>query len=394
VPPEDSQAYRGSLALRVGEGQRLFGTNRLPEALMVADSVLASDPDHVAALALKGDVLERMGDIAGALACYESVVTLHPESPLDRIRVSQLRKRISQRTQSRPGDRSSLSPVWAGLAACVLVVAVGAALALASQPRSRSIVATLDEPTAKVSQPFMSPGPVPSNPSPSVSGQSKPPAKAQSQPEDEQDDAVQTVNQNRRLVTERRPAAAVSPLRGGLPSPLIEEDDAGFQPLEVKVTPESAPRNQAATPDPQPEAVHASPSKDTVGRDPRGGSVIDIRPSPGQEAARTGGSEAVASGDRNQGEALVRVARQHFLARDYEKAAVAYRRAIDLGVSPASAYHRLAQCYKNLGRTADAVEAYQNAINAYETLLAGGRGDRELLENYVSECRQAIKLLQ
>jgi tetratricopeptide (TPR) repeat protein len=90
----------------------------------------------------------------------------------------------------------------------------------------------------------------------------------------------------------------------------------------------------------------------------------------------------------------VRVARQHFLAKDYERAAAAYRRAIELGVSPASAHHRLAQCYKNLGRNSEAIEAYQNAVKAYETLLAAGRGDRTLLESYISECQQAIKLLR
>ncbi|MCW5939325.1 MAG: tetratricopeptide repeat protein [Fimbriimonadaceae bacterium] len=393
VSLDDLQAFRGTLTSRVGEGQRLFGTNRIAEALMVADSVLSVDPENVAALALKGDVLERMGDLTGALVCYETVVNLHPESPLDRIRVSQLRKRLSQPDHARIGDRKSLSPVLAGVAALVLIGAVGAAWALASQPKPLVSTAQAQEGTGEVSEPFKSPVPVPANPA--TQGNPTPKTTTPTQQEsDERDSAIPAMPENRRLFADRRSGGGMTGLGGGLPSPLTESDSAGFRPLEVNVVPENRQTPQAQSPDPAPQAIQGDRNDESGSREPVTTSVIDIRPSPGQETTRTGGSEPVQASDRNQGETLVRVARQHFLAKDYERAAATYRKAIELGVSPASAYHRLAQCYKNMGRAAEAIDAYQNAVKAYETLLAAGRGDKALLESYISECRQAIKLLR
>jgi tetratricopeptide (TPR) repeat protein len=390
---DDLQAFHGTLSTRVGEGQRLFGTNRIAEALMVADSVLAVDPENVAALALKGDVLERMGDLNGALVCYETVVNLHPESPLDRIRVSQLRKRLSQPDHARIGDRKSLSPVLAGIAAFVLVSAVGAAWALASQPKPIASNAQAQEATGEISEPFKSPVPVPANPAPQANPTPKAATPTHQEPDD-RESAIPAMPENRRLFADRRTGGGMTGLGGSLPSPLTDSDSAGFRPLEISVVPENRQAPQAQSPDPAPQAVQGDRNEDSSSREPVTTSVIDIRPSPGQEPARTGGSEPVQVSDRNQGETLVRVARQHFLARDYERAAATYRKAIELGVSPASAYHRLAQCYKNLGRASEAIDAYQNAVKAYETLLAAGRGDKALLESYISECRQAIKLLR
>lgn len=107
IDAADAQSAAAVIASEVAEGQRLFGENRHTEALAVAETVLLSDPDNVPALALKGDCLERSGDIEGALAAYENVVTLKPDSPLDRIRVAQLRRMASAPALAVPESRTA-----------------------------------------------------------------------------------------------------------------------------------------------------------------------------------------------------------------------------------------------------------------------------------------------
>lgn len=388
MDPADAQSALASLAKEVATGQRLFGENRYVEALAVADAVLVSDPDNVPALALKGDCLERSGDLDGALAAYENVVTLKPDSPLDRIRVAQLRRLAaapSYPTQEVPNRRASL---LAGVAAFVLLTSAGSAIVLAN--RKDKPVATVTPVENEVnSVPFTLPAPVPTQ----SKGQSKP-ADPQSQqpatgdPEQPQESldtnrgSTTASNGNSRVATSKR-----VPLGTGLPDANSLRE--GFTPVtpEVPEKLDTPTKTTATNNDPDPQPVDANDKgKDEKEHAP----IIDIRPSEG-EVKTTGGSQ---TRSENEGTALIRVARQYFLAGEYEKAAKSYEKAIKLGASTASANHRLAQCYLNLRRRPEALGAYQRALMAYQRMLDQGVGDKKLIATYIDECKQAIKLLQ
>jgi tetratricopeptide (TPR) repeat protein len=58
---------------------------------------LALEPRHFGAISGMGLIFLERGDQAGALAAFEAVVAIHPNSPGARMRVEQLRKRLLQR---------------------------------------------------------------------------------------------------------------------------------------------------------------------------------------------------------------------------------------------------------------------------------------------------------
>lgn len=384
VDPVQWESRQVAVAADLSLGLVRFGEGKFSEALALAESVLAADPDHVPALALKGDSLERLGDLDSALACYENVVTLRPDSPLDRIRVAQLKKAVAQpllAVGAKPDKRNS----WITLAAlAVLLGSVGSAFAILNRPDT-SVQHTTKEPANVASTPFTSPAPVPSKPKTNglteAGGQ---PTDPYAKPEDKKEPDKGTVS----TVTK---STAVPYTGTRLPD--MSSPDSGYRPVtpEVEVTPEaSRPKKDTEPNDPKPNEVQPSGAPKTGEKPPA--PIIDIKPSQ-PDPKTVGGSEERDEGG-NESTALIRVARRHFLAGDYDKAAKSYERAIRLGAGTASAYHRLAQCYVNLKQRPDALGAYEKALNGYQRLLDGGVGDRRLYESYIEECRQAIKLLQ
>lgn len=389
---DDHASVRLHIDQLVANGQRQFGENRVADALKSADEALHADPDNIAALALRGDCLERLGDIEGALNCYENVVTLKPDSPLDRIRVAQLR-----RMAATPAVESTLRPdrkhsILAGVAAFVLLSSAGSAIVLSVRPEQNPDTVAQEAAPKERIQPFTAPAPVPTQETGDKKGTA---VTGGSQGGDE--DAPGTLPTNdgtpppntSATNTFRRPSPgtrnSIGPT-GILPQP----GDSGFEPVSpnVTVTPESG----APTQDPDPDPV--KPGNDTTKSEPARAPIIDIRPSTGGSGGETTGGSKVRQDNGNEGKTLIQVARQQFLAGDYDKAARSYERAIKLGASPASANHRLAQCYLNLNRRSEALGAYQRALTAYQRMSDSGVGDKRLIETYMDECRQAIRLLQ
>jgi tetratricopeptide (TPR) repeat protein len=92
-------------------------------------------------------------------------------------------------------------------------------------------------------------------------------------------------------------------------------------------------------------------------------------------------------------EALVRTARQQYQLGNWASAATSFERALRAGADPGSNNQRLAQCYEKLGRNSDAVGAYNRAIEAYQSDVNSGSGDKSRLQAALDSCRQAVKVL-
>jgi tetratricopeptide (TPR) repeat protein len=126
--------------------------------------------------------------------------------------------------------------------------------------------------------------------------------------------------------------------------------------------------------------------------------VVEIRPSAGSEQSGKsgGGSEPVAPDSpdaRTSAEVLIRTARDAFVRGDYGRASDAYEKALARGASRGSTNQRLAQCYERLGRKGDAIAAYERAVAAYQSQLAGG-GDNSRIQAALDSSRQALKNLR
>lgn len=386
--PDDLVQVQSDMSRMIAEGQKLFGESKLDLALAVAESALAKDPESVEALALKGDCLERKGDLSGALESYEQLVTLKPDSPLDRIRLAQLRRLAATSPLDIVQNPAKKVNILAIGAACVLIASTASAIVLANKKEgtpSNQKVAAVDE---NSSRPFMTPAPVPTQEKDVV----KPDPTKGSNPTLQPNGKLPEADQQQEPSTSvSRPNMAHVPNSKGIGANAASSDN-GFVPISpnVDAIAQNNHQNSSGDPDPKVERPEKEVTKpDNGDHQP----IIDIRPSSGSKENINGSGSQVKS-DANEGTALIRVARQYFLAGEYDKAAKAYEKALRTGVSSASANHRLAQCYVNLNRRSDALAAYQRALSAYQRMLESGSGDRRLVESYIEECRQAIKLLQ
>src|SRR6476659_3355802 len=79
---EDRAIAAEKLSFMIADGNKLFADGRTDDAMMVAETAVASDPSSSAALSLKGMCYERKGQLAEALECFEQVVMLNPDSTL------------------------------------------------------------------------------------------------------------------------------------------------------------------------------------------------------------------------------------------------------------------------------------------------------------------------
>ena len=379
---------RDQLMELVADGQRALGQGRADEALMVAESVIESDDLLPAAWALKGDALERQGRLPEALASYERVIELKPDSALDRIRANHLRKLASvdelEVPTAAPNRRQA---AMAAVAATVFFVLVGSAVVLASQPQSNAAAAVNEPEVAGQANDVDSTFNVPPVPNPAVGSQVPPnPAAANSSV----DDSIPPG-----LVT-RGPMGGSTGSSGlPLPGQMNGPDEAEVAPFtpNVQIAP-TGPERPAVNPpqqDPNPAPVFDPPVTE---QPKKGGGVVIITPS--GNSGGTGGSALPPTNDSQanlSAEALVQAARDHYIRGDYAKAAAAYEKALRAGAQASSTNHRLGLCYKQLGRKADAIAALERAVSAYQAEIDRG-AEPEVARAGISACQQAIKTLK
>lgn len=427
LPVAAVEAARGENQRLVDDGYRLFQEGRTDEALLAAETALERDPEFAAAFALRGDVRERTGDLGGALEDYERVVELSPDSTLERLKLAHLRKLLSLRALEAPAPPNRRLAVLAGVAATVLVVCLGSAIALMNQPPGTqpnqaatgsevaqdtlSVVPLVPNPNgvnpagmnpAGVNPNGTAPGATPAPGAPTASSATPAPTPAPPIP--------------------NRPGGAIR-----MPQDFVSNSGSGNRPLLPPVGPELqiSPTQAAATtpsptptptqrpsvdeePGPMPDPTGPAPTNaaGTRPNPPRNPGIIDIRPSPGQPR-QVGGSETIpparssTNGDvgtpgeaRNQAEALVQTARQQFQMGDYARAADAYEKALAAGADPASVNQRLGQAYERLNRRSDAISAYNRSVRAFEAALQAGKGDPARLRAGLNAAQQALRQLQ
>jgi tetratricopeptide (TPR) repeat protein len=372
-------------AKMVHDAQRLFGEARYDEALMVATAILDNDPFCVTALAIKGDCHERLGEYAQALGCYRDILTVEPDSQLDRIRVARLERIVSsgEIEIGQPNSRRRTA-LGAALAAAVLLVSSGSALILAAQNSSgESAAQTIDVDDAK-SQPFY---PVPLVPN----GNTGYTPNNQAAPQDRDLDSLEAAANGAGINPLTRPGDTQRIAPGALrdvprgqydPVATNRVDPETVEPLRPNFGAGAGTPRTSPTGDPDPKVLSG-----TTGGDGGRNSIVEVRPSKNNDPA-TGNTQVEDRAIRIN--SLVQVAREQQVLGNYAKAADAYEKALELGASPASTNQRLAQCYVKLNKKAEAIRAYERAISAFEKL---DQNDVRV-QTQLDACRAELKSLR
>jgi len=338
------------------------------------------------------------------------VVEISPDSTLERLKLTHLRKLLAARTLETPAPGNRRLAVFAGIAATVLVVCVGASLALLNQtPPLTNMPATAgmtrpDDRLGLASPANSDAAAANTNPSTDSAVNAAGSANGNANPTD-----LQTANPT--------PAPRIPESTGGatrMPDNYAMGQMSGQRPMlppigsDIQLNPSRPPATNTATSRPpsvdeepgvMPDAPAVNPNGVARPTPPRPNGVVDIRPSAGQPHP-VGGSETITSPrpspgeSRSQAEALSQTARQHYQMGDFSRAADAYEKALAAGADATSSNQRLGQAYERLNRRGEAVSAYNRAVRAYEAALQSGRGDPARLRAGLGATQQALRLLQ
>lgn len=384
----------------VQDAKLLFSDHRFAECKMMLESVLTVEPGNIDALALLGDVHEREGHLHDAIELYERVVADRPDSAIDRVRLSHLRKLVQTEDLAVAAPTNRRNAVLAGVAGTILLVSVGAALILATNPTTTE--AKVGSPNAVASNTDANgavgftnsivPVPQYQNNDPASTG----PTSDSGQNTNAQLNTTQTnpdVNPNPRGYV-----GSSRNLRGGtMGSGAGTIQDPGLQPLVFQANP--TPTNPGAgnstntattTPNiPDPKTT-IDPNGNSNGNDdgnkakPEDPGIIQITVNQNKTNDSTDNGRSV--------DALVAKARNLYLTGNYGEALKAYEEALRKGAKPGSTNQRIAQCYEKTGNKAGAIAAYKRAVTAYEASISAGSGN-EAVQAALDSCKQAIKNL-
>lgn len=377
------------LAAMIADGNRLFADGRTEDALMVAETAIASDPTSAPAISLKGMCLERGGHLAEALECFERVVELEPDSTLDKLKVNDLKNLlVVQKFESRQRPDRRVA-VMGALAATVLVISGGAIFAKANakeSPDTGNLVASNDLNKPITFSEVLPKGGVPNQSQPA----NQAPTADTTQLQGTQLDGNGPTQQNR-----REPINIQRYSGGDLPAPNGGQIQGEIRPFGVTLPEGGLPSTTNAntgptqppsnpTQDPEPKVLNSGNTQPTEPEPPKNDpGIIEIEVSRGAPNRNTNSSgDATPTGNGRQ--ALLAAARSQMMSNNYQAAANTFERALRAGADPASTNQRLGQCYAQLGRNSDAVAAYTRAASAFEK--AGNSQGADA-------CRQAIKVL-
>lgn len=384
LPEEDLQEAQVKLDALIAEGMSALNAGKVEEATAIAETAIASNPSSVPALTLKANCHERHGEIAEALECAEKIVELNPDSELDKITRNRLRSALmSQARKAAPMDRRYALSL-AGLVAVVLICSGLAWAKISKDNRDKQLL--VDNSNT----------PIVTNPNPTSTQSSEPTKK--------QDPAPQADTNTTQSQTTPRPA----PRQGDVPP--VSSDESSLPPTGNKLplpnfTPGTAPVSPSGPI--VPELHPTNPPTTTTTK----GNKEDVDPQPNPEPpkpsapvekpeygikvyrnghANSGGSQPVGSGGV---EAYLSTGRSQFQIRNYAGAAANFENALRYGADPTTVNMRLGQSYERLGRTSDAINAYNRAIQACDKLINSGKANSSVHAT-ADACRQAVKVLQ
>ena len=392
IDPAELALATDRLTAMIADGNRLFADGRTEDALMVAETAIASDPTSAPAVSLKGMCLERKGLLAEALECFERVVELQPDSTLDKLKVNDLKNMLAVEKfeANRPPDRRIA--ILGAAAATVLVIAAGSLFAIANAKSNDNskLVASNQLTNYKTFEDAPKSDPQVQNPT----SQNQNPVNSPGWQDVPLDGNGPRANANDNIRLPRYTGGPLAKPDGGL--------EGSIGPVTVNVPPggllppvgggdknANQANAQANTSDnridPQPgpltngnEGAHADPEPQK--NDP---GIIEIEVSKGNNG-KTGNSSGESAPTGNGRQALIATARSQMMQGNYSAAAATYERALRAGADQGSTNQRLGQCYAAMGRNGDAVAAYTRAAAAFEK--SGNSQGAEA-------SRQAIKVL-
>lgn len=402
LPADDVKIAKDKLEAVVADGFRIFNSGRTDEAMHIAETAVRANLASTAALSLKAMCHERLGQISEALECHERVLDIDPDSMIDKIKVNDLRNLLVSRSSIGSAPDRRMATVGA-VAAAVLVLSIGVVLAKSvSHSGDEKVASNIKTNSLKSQQDTVqTPTNLNTNTNPlsqagasgTVSGQPNqrpnPDNGTQGQPEN--------TPQRNTAPAEHHDETRLPPGDNrSLPSPGQSNGFAPFTPNvpeSVKgstVTPtNSGPpiKDTSAFKDPTPELPNNTSSQNKANAP----GIIDITIVNGHD--KKPGDSNDPNTHPNGVEALLRTARSQYQIGNYSGAANSYERALRAGASPASGNQRLAQCYEKLGRNSEAAAAYNRAIDALQSQLNSGSGDKDRINTALDTCRQALKVL-
>ena len=310
----------------LNEGFQLLHESKAAEAGYLADAVLRVDPENSTALALKAMVCEQNGDIAEAIAYYEQIVIHNPDSTLDRIKLNQLRKQMDE--APGPDELEYKSRNWvaigSGIAAAVVVIAVGIMLGLQNRP-----LPVTENMVASNTKGFDSPGskqPENQTPQPNIPNPTPNPPSGTGLP---------------------NPNNPVRPNPGVFnPGPLVLTPDGSNGALPNPAGNNSSSANNPRNPTPPPDADPPDKPK------PPKPAIYEISP-------HSGGDEGAVS------ENTYRIAVNKMKAGDYRGALRDFQASLSGSRNPALTHQFMARCYKALGEVSNAKQHFQIAADLY-----------------------------
>lgn len=394
----------------VQEGYALFNQGRTAEATLVAQSLVRDNPKSANAYSLLGMCYERSGQLAEALEAFEKVLDLSPESPLDRIKVSQLRNSLTQHMKMDRKSNKAIALIT-GVSAMVLVIVAGTFFAFSPKSKPPDVsaqnnknltaanVKTFDV-TPQVNSPS---GPsvqaAPNNPGlsqpvanpPVVQTPTLPQPNQVTQPAQEKPRSNENADSNDSGDSNSGDNSSDPPIKVGGTTPIIIQPES----KTGDPAPQPSTSSDPAPTDSKPAQQELTPAQKTAAAQvPDDPGIIEIHVTRRSSIAAAGGNSGDSGGSLNELQALLKTARNEFMLGHYESAAKAYERAIMAGGDSAPINQRIGMCYEKLGRTDDAAVAYNRAISSYQGALNAGTGDSKRLKSGLEACKQALKLLK
>ncbi|HTQ09986.1 MAG TPA: tetratricopeptide repeat protein, partial [Fimbriimonadaceae bacterium] len=389
LSPDDVQQAREKLEAAVQDGFKIFSTGRTAEAMQIAETAVLANPSSTSALSLKAMCHERLGQISEALDCHERVLAIDPDSMIDKIKANDLRNLLVARSSIAAIPDRRLAIVGAA-AAFVLILSIGVVVAKGHANTPERVA--YNQPAASLQPKGATFQPVDSTPTQTQTPQA-PVTNAQKAANDTGTSQA-PVNRGR---DDENPDTLTSGgrLPGPLDGPVTINPIFPQQPNPTNPSPRNVATNtppNGTDPSPKPIDPPAQNGGDqTPPASDQSPGIMDIQVVSGKPGAKGLGSGA--AGHPNGVEALLRTAGAEFQTRDYASAATSYERALRAGANPGTANQRLAECYEQLGRNADAVAAYNRAISALQADLDSGRGDKTRTSSALDVCKQAVKVL-
>lgn len=399
LPPSVIEDEQAKLKEMVSKGMHFFENGNSEEAMAIAEHSVMSNPSYAEGYALKGYVHEKRGEYAQALDCFETVVSLNPDSAMDKFKLNQLRNAFANRQAGGPQtDRKSAALMAA--AATLLIASVGfISMRLVQTSATKTVSSsnvplnlsnqTGDSQPKSSSNPAQSSVSTPTNPTPQPSLTSQPaPGDVPAVRTNENADRDRTERVASRALPSSRRSSAPEFFEPVTPSPM--QGEIGRSGGSRGSLPAASGGSV-----PSPSNTPSSSQGGSVGNDPRPIPMPrEQKPeeNPGQISVSIskGSSKSQAS---QSGDNFTKVGNERMKSGDTEGAAKAYDAASKSGSSSGRTYQRQAQALKRQGKDAEAANAYRKAIEAYETDIRSGKGNKEANEAGLAACRQALKVI-